>query len=89
MATTLTPDVLQDDLAVSLACVLAAANRKARESGINVLESLITIDQRSLDGGSIWRVNYSPKDFIGRRGGDLIGELDPSDTSIRQVVRGQ
>ena len=89
MATTLTADVLQDDLAVSLARVLAAANKKARESGVDVLQSLITITQRSVNGGLIWRINYGPKDYVGRRGGDLMVEVDPNDASIKQVLHGQ
>ncbi len=89
MATSLTADVLQDDLAVSLARVLAAANKKARESGVDVLQSLITITQRSFNGSLVWRINYGPKDYVERRGGDLIVEVDPTDTSIKQVLRGQ
>lgn len=89
MATTLTADVLQDDLAISLARVLAAANKKARESGVDVPQSLITITQGSVSGDSVWRINYGPKNHIGRRGGDLIVEVDANDASIKQVLRGQ
>lgn len=89
MTTTLTPDVLQDDVAVSLARMLAVANKKARETGIDILQSLITITQRSADDGSIWRINYGPREYVGRRGGDLIVEVDSKDARIRQVLRGQ
>jgi len=89
MTTLLTPEVLQDEVAVSLARVLAVANKRARESGIDVIQSLITITQRVFDGGLIWRVNYGPKDYVGRRGGDLLIEVDPTDASITQVLRGQ
>ena len=88
MSATLTADVLQDDLAVLLARVLATANKRARELGVDVLQSFITISQ-SFDNGSSWRVNYGPKDYIGRRGGDLIIEVDAGDISIKQVLRGQ
>lgn len=88
MSATLTADVLQDDLAVLLARVLATANKRARELGVDVLQSFITITQ-SFDNGSSWRVNYGPKDYIGRRGGDLIIEVDAGDISIKQVLRGQ
>ena len=88
MSATLTADVLQDDLAVLLARVLATANKHARELGVDVLQSFITISQ-SFDNGSSWRVNYGPKDYIGRRGGDLIIEVDAGDISIKQVLRGQ
>lgn len=89
MAATLTADVLQDDLAVSLACALASANKRACESGIDVVQSLITITQCPFDGKLLWRINYGPKDYVGRRGGDLIVEVDPSDASIKQALRGQ
>ena len=89
MTTLLTPEVLQDEVAISLARVLAVANKRARESGIDVIQSLITITQRVFDGGLIWRVNYGPKDYVGRRGGDLLIEVDPTDASITQVLRGQ
>lgn len=89
MAATLTADVLQDEIAVSLARAIAAANKRARESGIDVLQSLITITQRAFDGKLLWRINYSPKDYIGRRGGDFIIDVDPTDASIKQVLRGQ
>lgn len=88
MNATLTADVLQDDLAVSLARVLAAANKRARELGVDVLQSLITITQ-NFENGPRWRVNYGPKDYVGRRGGDLIIEVDAGDISIKQVLRGQ
>jgi hypothetical protein len=89
MAATLTPDVLQDELAISLARALAVANKRARESGVDVLQSLITITQRAFAGQLLWRINYGPKDYVGRRGGDLIIEVDPISASIRQVLRGQ
>ena len=60
MATSLAADVLQDDLAVSLA--------RAEE---------------------LWRINYGPKDYGGRRGGDLIIDIDPTDASIKNVPWGQ
>ncbi len=85
---TLTGDVLQDDLAVSLARVLAAANKRARELGVDALQSIITISQH-FDDGMFWRVNYGPKDYIGRRGGDLIVDVDGGDASIKRVLRGQ
>ena len=89
MAAVLTQDVLQDDIAVSLARAIAAANRRARESGVDVLQSIITITQRALDGNVLWRINYGPKEYIGRRGGDFIVEVDANNSSIQQVLRGQ
>lgn len=88
MSMALTADVLQDDLAVLLARVLATANRRAREMGVDVLQSIITITQ-GFEDGPRWRVNYGPKDYIGRRGGDLIIEVDADDISVKKVLRGQ
>ena len=89
MAVALTPDVLQDELAVSLASVVAAANARAREAGVDLRQSLITITQQVLESGSIWRVNYGPKDYVGRRGGDFIVEVDPTSAQIKRVLQGQ
>ena len=88
MGATLSADVLEDDLAVSLARVLASANRRARELNIDVPQSLITITQL-IENGPRWRINYGPKDYVGRRGGDLVIEVDATDASIKQVLRGQ
>lgn len=88
MAATLSADVLEDELAVSLARVLAAANRRARELNIDVPQSLITITQL-INNGPSWRINYGPKDQVGRRGGGLVIEVDATDASIKEVVRGQ
>ena len=89
MAATLTADVLEDQLAMSLARVLAVANRQAGQSGISATQSFINISQRSANGELIWRVNYSAKDIVGRRGGDLIIDVDGRDCEIKQVLRGQ
>lgn len=86
---TLTRDVLDDEIAVSIACAIATANQRAREAGVDVSDSLITISQRDANGHSIWRVNYGPKDYIGKRGGDLIVEIDSTDGSFKQMLRGQ
>jgi len=82
-------DVLEDEIAVSLARVVASANRRAREMGVDVSQSIISISQHSPGGGWLWRVNYGPKQYVGRRGGDLIVEVDPTDASIKQVLWGQ
>ncbi len=44
MTATLTEDVLQDDIAVSLARAMATANKHARELGVDVIQSLITVN---------------------------------------------
>ncbi len=89
MTETITAEMLKDDIALSLAHVMTVANKRARELGVNIIESLITITQHFLNGNALWRINYGPKNYVGRRGGDLIIEIDATDSSIRQVLWGQ
>ena len=88
MVERLSIEVLQDELAVPLARIIAAANKRAREAGVDVAASLVTITQVS-NGDLYWRINYGPKDYINQRGGDVIIDIDATDTSVRQVLRGQ
>jgi hypothetical protein len=88
MSAVLTTEVLQDELAVSLARIIATANKYAREAGVNVTESLMTITQIS-NGELSWRINYGPKDYLNQRGGDVVVEVDANDASIKRVLRGQ
>lgn len=75
--------------AVTLANVIATANKRASELGIDVTESLLTITQRLQGGIMVWRINYGPKDYIGRRGGDLVVDVDASRGTVKQVLWGQ
>lgn len=88
MSAVLTAEVLQDELAISLARIVAAANKSARDEGVNIAESLVTITQIS-NGDLYWRVNYGVKDYINQRGGDVIIDVEASDLSIKRVMRGQ
>jgi hypothetical protein len=88
MSVSLTSEVLQDNVAVFVARAIAAANKRAREFGVDVSQSLITITQ-SFENGPRWRVNYGPKDSVGRRGGDLIVDVDAADATVMQVLHGQ
>jgi hypothetical protein len=85
---TLTNDALRNDLAVVLARSVAAANKQARALGVDVGDSLITITQ-DFKNGACWRVNYGPKDYLARRGGDVIVDIDASDGSVKRTLRGQ
>ncbi len=89
MQTTLSADVLEDAIAVSLARAMASANKRALEEGVDVPQSLITISQRFFNGDTLWRINYAQKKYVGRRGGDLIIEVDQSGANINQVLWGQ
>jgi hypothetical protein len=89
MSVALSSDVLQDDIAVTVARVIASANKRARELNVDVMQSIISLTQHSQDGSWVWRVNYGAKDYIGRRGGDLMVEVNPEDASIQRVLWGQ
>jgi hypothetical protein len=82
-------ETLQIEIAVSVARVLASANRKAKELGIDVKESLITVSQHLAKGVWLWRVHYGARDYVGRRGGDLMIDIDPTSADIKQILRGQ
>ena len=89
MATVLSKETLQDEIAVSVAQILASANRKAKELGIDVRTSLITVSQHLAKGVWLWRVSYGTRDYVGRRGGDLMIDVDPVNADIKQILRGQ
>ena len=84
----LSAEVLQDDMAVTLARVMAVANKRARELGVDVLQSFITITQQ-FDNGLNWRINYGPRDYINRRGGDVMIDVNGVEMKVEQVLRGQ
>lgn len=88
MTSSLSSGLLQDGVAMSLARALAAANQRAKELGVDAQESLITVTQIAKGSGG-WRVNYGPKDYVSVRGGDLIIDVDATEASIQQVLRGQ
>jgi len=37
----------------------------------------------------LWRVHYGARDYVGRRGGDLMIDIDPANADIKQILRGQ
>jgi hypothetical protein len=55
---------------------------------VDVLQSLITITQ-VFDSDVYWRITYGPKEYIGKRGGDLMVEIDPHHIRIKRVLHGQ
>jgi hypothetical protein len=89
MNANLPDDVLGDAIAVSMARVMAAANKRARELGVDAGQCVISIAQEATDGVPRWRVNYGAKNYVGRRGGDLVIDVNPADYSIAKVLRGQ
>ena len=89
MAAILSKETLQDEIAVSVATVLASANRKAKELGVDVQKSLITVGEHLAKGTWLWRVHYGTREYVGRRGGDLMIDIDPKTAKIKQVLQGQ
>ena len=89
MTTTLTKEVLDDELAVSLARAVAAANTRARQEGVELKRSLVTVTEQPATETSGWRINYGPRDYVGRRGGDLIIEVGLQDGQVKRVLRRQ
>ena len=84
----LTAEDMTDEFAVNVAHVLAAANRRARQLGCDVSQSLVTISQH-FDGGWLWRINYGVKSPSAQRGGDLLVEVSAEDGLVKRVLRGQ
>lgn len=89
MAQKLTSKAFQDPLAVSIARAVAAANDKAREYGVDVAQSRISIMQQTMDTKLVWRISYGPKNYMNRRGGDLIVYVDTLNARVRRVLQGQ
>ena len=88
MAATLSMEVLQDEIAVTLAQVIAAANKRAIVAGVDVNNSIITIMQ-IIGKEFLWRINYGTRNYKSQRGGDLIVDVRAKDASIKAVIRGQ
>jgi hypothetical protein len=76
-------------MAMSVAQALVVANVAATERGRDPSESLVTISEDLGETGRIWRIQYGPRDYIARRGGDLIVLVDEKTGTIQQVLRGQ
>ena len=89
MPQTLDRSVLEDALAVSLARAVAAANDRARREGVELKQSLVTAAEHMSAGEPCWHISYGPRDYVRRRGGDLIIEVGLDDAKVRRVLRGQ
>src|SRR5438034_3471964 len=62
----------QDRLVMSVARALALANEAALAQATDPDNSLVTISEETSSAGRLWRIHYGPRDYVGRRGGDLI-----------------
>jgi hypothetical protein len=74
---------------MSVARALALANEAAGSAGWDPASSLVTITEELQESGCRWRVHYGPRDYINRRGGDLMVVVDEGAGMVQQVIRGQ
>jgi hypothetical protein len=79
----------QDPLALAVAHVLTLANEAALSDGVDLDDSLVTISQEMSPSGPTWRVHYGPRDYVGRRGGDLVVLVDERLGHVARVLHGQ
>lgn len=89
MATVSLEDLQQDNLAMSVARALALANEAAVAHGTDPAESLVSISEESPAAGRVWRIHYGPRDYVGRRGGDLTVLVDDRGQTVQRIIRGQ
>jgi hypothetical protein len=89
MATATLEDMQQDRLVMSVARALALANEAALAQGTDPGKSLVTITEESSAAGPIWRITYGPRDYVNRRGGDLIVFVDDGSQTIERILHGQ
>ncbi len=89
MGQTLDQGVLQDEVARSLARAVAVANERARREGVDLHTSLINVAEHFAAGETFWRIDYAPRDYLQRRGGDLVIDVGADDGAVRRVLRGQ
>ena len=89
MATATLEAIERDAVALSVARALALANESAVGYGITPADSLVTVSEVNSPSGKCWQVHYGARDFINRRGGDLIVLVDIPPTCVQQVIRCQ
>lgn len=81
--------IQHDKLAMAVARAVALANDAAIAHGADPATSLVTITEESSPTGRSWRVHYGPRDYVGRRGGDLYVVVEEKADTVSRVVRGQ
>jgi hypothetical protein len=81
--------IQQDGLAMSIARAVNSANDAAVAHGTNPSQALVTISEETSAGERLWRVHYGPRDYLSRRGGDLIIIIDDQAAEVRKIIRGQ
>jgi hypothetical protein len=89
MPTVSLEEMQQDQLVMSVARALSLANEAALTQGTNPADSLVTITEEAPSAGRLWRIHYGPRDYLGRRGGDLIVLVDERTEAVQRIIRGQ
>jgi hypothetical protein len=89
MATSRPQDARQTQMVASVARALTLASEAAIAHGIDPANSLVTIAEEGSSAGRIWRIHYGARDYISRRGGDLIVLVDEQRDLVRRVMRGK
>jgi hypothetical protein len=79
----------QDKLVMSVARALALANEAALAQGIEPANSLVSISEDTSSPNRLWRIHYGRRDYVHRRGGDLIVFVDERGETIQRILRGQ
>lgn len=81
--------IQQDELAMTVARVLAVANEAATAQGADPSQCLVTITEESPPLEHVWRIHYGPRDYKNRRGGDLMVLVDDRVGTVQRIIRGQ
>jgi hypothetical protein len=89
MATPTVEEIQQDGVAMSVARALAIANEAALARGTDLEQNLISITEEAPPPDRVWRIHYGPRDYIHRRGGDLIILVNERGGLVQKILRGQ
>jgi hypothetical protein len=81
--------IREDARAMAVARVLAVADQTALAQGIDLSRSLITITEESPPAEHVWRIHYGPREYVSRRGGDLMVLVDDRDGEVQRIIHGQ
>ena len=89
MASASLQEMQQDDLVMSVARALSLANEAAQAQSTVPADALVTITEENSASGRLWRIHYGPRDYVARRGGDLIVVVDDAAPGVQRIIRGQ
>jgi hypothetical protein len=76
-------------LVASVAGALTLSNDAAITQGTDPANSLVAIAEEQSSAGRVWCIKDGPRDYIGRRDGDMIVLADEGSDAGRRLIRGQ